>query len=99
MPRIREVEDSPAEETPVDLGTPEAEAPAKRERRPVPATVTGLLDAPVAVEAPPTAATGGRRGKPVNQATLNTIAQLKANPGSWFKLGTFMSNQAPTKDS
>lgn len=97
MPRIRE--DAPVDEVPAPEATDETPKP-KRTRRPAPEGVTlGLLDAPKPVDAPPTAARGGRRGRSVDPKTVATIELLKANPGQWYELGVFRSAQAPTKDS
>lgn len=103
MPRVRT-----DTETVDGAGTPEVNATAnnvtvngekpKRQRRPAPEGVTlGALTAPVAVEAPP--ASLGRtsgRGRTVDQRTVTAIDTVKATPGQWFHIGTYMSPQNPT---
>lgn len=107
MPRIREdVGQDPAQvaatvDAPAEPVGDAVEAP-KRSRRPAPEGVTlGLLDAPEPVTELPTGVAGpsGRRGKPVDPRTMQTIAAVQAQPGSWFKIGVYRSAQNPTKDS
>ncbi len=107
MPRIREdvtpeVPELSDDDVAVETASAEGAPPkaTRSPRRPAPEGVAlGMLDAPVAVEAPPSGATAGRRGKPVGQKTLGIIKACQDSPGTWFLIGEFLSPQNPTKDS
>lgn len=93
MPRIKEDEVAETAET-GEATEPQARAP--RVRRPVPEGVSTGLTTPKPVDPP---ARVGRRGRTVSSTTLDTIANLKANPGQWFEIGVYMSATPPSKES